>query len=242
MLSAKLQDYKVLINKHKGENAFVVGAGTSLLSLDLSSIHDYVVISVNSGFLLMPWSTGNPDKRYWLSNDALVRRWTYWKDVKKSIATKLVRNSWEKYYDEIPDFLVFWPRHTSEDIIDPKDDGLCYCSSIPTGIDLALFMGVKNIFVLGLDQYVSGNKRYYWQFWPEKDRPKMFINGMSFNEYLPDIRQQRWTFKYDMKAYKALETYSQYMGVKIYNCNPASLIQTFEKISFDKVQEKIDGT
>ena len=237
-----MQNYKILFGKHEGEIAFIVGAGTSLYGLDLAPIFEHVVISVNSGFLLMPWDKGQPDKRYWLSNDALVRRWSYWADVKQCKATKLVRNSWKEYYDEIPDFLIFWPRKTSEDIIYPEGDGLCYCSSVPTSIDLCIQMGIRQVYLLGVDHYTLGAKRYYWQFWPKKKQPKMFIDGMSIAEYMPNIRQQRWTYGFDKKAYKALQGFAEYKGVKIYNCNPASMVDAFEKISFDKMKNVNNAT
>jgi len=235
-----MQTYKVLENKHIGENAFVLGAGTSLYGLDLRYIHDYVVLSVNSSILLMPWDVGSNDKRYWISNDSLVRRWSYWERVKQAHAVKLVRNSWEKYYDEIPDFLYFWRRHTPENLIDPDDDGLCYCSSVPTSIDLAIYMGCKNIFILGVDQYSKSGKRYFWQLDDKIENPFMiFKNKISEKGWLPNLRQQQWTYGYDKQAYEALEKYSKIKDVKIYNCNMMSRVNAFEKIKFDMVKDII---
>ena len=235
-----MQTYKILEDKHIGKNAFVFGAGTSVHGFDIAPICDQVIMTVNSSFLLLPTDTSCLQNCYWLSNDALVRRWSYWTKIKESSTTRLVRDSWNKYYDEIPDFLIFWPRHTSEDIIDPDGDGLCYCSSVPSSIDLAIFMGCSRIFVFGVDQYHILDKRYFWEYWPKTKQPRMFIRGISvIGEYMPNVKQQKMTYEYDKQSYAALEGYSSSKNVKIYNCNPASKVDAFEKISTEQVLEMI---
>ncbi len=230
-----MKQYTELIGKHQGENAFVFGAGTSLVGLDITPTFDHVNICVNSAILLMSWETGSSDKRYWLSNDALVRKWSYWDIVRKCSANRIVRDSWLKYEDELEGFYVFSPSPTSEDIIDPGDTGLCYCSSVPSSIDLAIQMGAKNIYVMGLDQYTIVDKRYFWQYWPRKKQPH-HKNGVTL---LAPLTQQRWTFGYDMKAYKALLGFAETKNVDIYNCNVNSRVSIFPKIEFSKALEMI---
>ena len=168
-----LPSYEEFINKHEGETACVVGAGTSLFEADLDFIHNSVVFSVNSSILLMPWESGSSDKRYWVSNDAGVTKWTYWEKVMSSKCNKIIRNSWEKNYNgfDLTDFYKFCPRPTSEDIINENDIGLAYCSSVPSSVDLAIQMGCKRIFIFGADQYMVNNKSHFWEYWPIKDRP-----------------------------------------------------------------------
>jgi hypothetical protein len=220
-----LHPYTTLKGKHKGEVAFVVGAGTSLFGLNLTPIHKHVVISVNSSILAMPWQEGTLERRFWISNDALCRRWTYWSMVKSAKATRIVRNSWEKYYSEIPDFLYFCPRPTPEGIINPKDEGLAYCSSVPSGLDLALQMGCRTVFLLGVDHYATSGRTHFWQFWAKCDQPKM--KGLQ-----PSFISQRATFRYNDIAYEALNGFAKHLGVPVYNCNPLSLVRTFPRIVF----------
>ncbi len=228
----KLRPYTDLLNKHNGENAFVLGAGTSLYELsahpNFDSIQDHVVISVNSSFILMPWEEGDSNSRYWVSNDSLCRRWTYWPFVKSCNAIKVVRDSWEKYYDEIPDFLYFWPRPTSEGVINPEDKGVAYCSSVPTAIDLAIQMGCKNIFLLGVDHYQSKKKTHFWEFYERSRRPVMAFGG------LPKWQQQRRVFDYNDIAYEALNGFAETVGSRIVNCSLMAKVKPFEKLSFDK--------
>ncbi len=233
-----LKPYTDLLDKHVGENAFILGAGTSLFELSTHPkfilIHDHVVISVNSTIILMPWSDGDCDSRYWISNDALCRRWTYWPFVKSCKSIKIVRNSWDKYYDEIPDFLYFWPRPTSEGVINPSDRGLAYCSSIPTSIDLAIQMGCKKVFLLGVDHYQSKKKTHFWEFYEKSRQPIMPFGG------LPRWKQQRRVFDFNDIAYTALSGFAEFMGSKIINCNPRSNVCAFEKQCFDDSLKSIE--
>lgn len=228
-----MQSYDILINKHVGENCFIVGAGTSLHGLDLSLIHNHIVISVNSSFIVMPWAAGAEDRRYFLSNDSAIRNWNYWDYVKKSKSIKIIRDSWKKYYDEIPDFLVFSPRTTSDGVINPEEKALCYSSSVPSSIDLAIQMGCKNIFLLGVDHYFSGNKSHFWQYWPKETQP------VPLKTVVPPLVMQKYIFDLNEKSYEALETFSKLKKCNIFNCNPLSKIKHFNKIDYKQALDMV---
>jgi len=241
----KLKPYTILKDKHKGETCFIIGAGTSALTFDNASaalqgeVFKHVVISVNSGILLCPWGQphlnpkikveiGDKNKRYFLSNDALCRRWSWWNYVKGCNATKIVRDSWKEYYSEIPDFLYFWIRPTSEDVVNPRDMGLCYCSSVPTSIDLGIFMGCSKIFLIGVDQYFIGtDKSHFWDFWEKKHRPTRIDRVQALHD------QQREAFEYNDLAFPALKKFADSRDVSIFNCNPKSKVDVFPKIKFE---------
>jgi hypothetical protein len=232
-----LKPYTILKGKHEGETAFVVGAGTSLLEClktpRWDEIHDHVVVSINSSFIEMAWGSGDPDRRYWISNDALCRWWDYFQQVKKAKANRIVRNSWEKYYKEIPDFLYFWPRPTSEGICKPEDEGLAYCSSVPTGIDLCIQMGVKRIFLLGVDQYQKDGKSHFWQFYRPGEQPR------RIDRRLASWGEQTNAFNYNDIAYPALKKLADVKGVEVFNCNPESRVDAFDKITFEQALDRI---
>ena len=228
--------YTKLIGKHKGENCIILGAGLSLYDLCIShyfkDILDNVVISVNSAFIPLSKFNLNPEKHYWISNDVLCRNWSYWGDIKKSNCTKVVRDSWLKYKDELDGFLYFESRSTPEDVVDfEDDDGLCYCSSIPTSIDLALKLGVKNIFLFGVDHCRdSSNRHYYWQLLYDREN----WPTASANIYDSWEKQEK-VFEYNNKAYKALSKFAKYKNVNVYNCSDVSKVTTFDKMSIDNV-------
>ena len=230
---ADLRPYTILENKHVGENAFICGAGPSFLDCInhpfFNKIHSHVVVSVNSSFIAMPWMN-NPDngKRYWLSNDALCRRWSYWHNVKKAKAIKIIRDSWGKYFDEIPDFLYFWPRPTSEGECNPDHKGLAYCSSVPTAIDLCIQMGIKRIFLLGVDHKQRKGHSHFWQFLARHKQPFRFDGGMA------KWGEQTRAFDFNNIAYPALKQLADIKGVEVFNCSPESSVEVFKKITFEE--------
>lgn len=227
-----MNTYTELIDKHKGEVAFVLGAGTSLYDLCIShhfeEILNHVVISVNSAFMPLAKFKLDPEKHYWVSNDTLCRKWSYWKDVENSKCTKVVRDSWKKYREAMTNTLFFSPRPTSEDIVNPTDVGLCYCSSIPTSIDLAMAFGCKKIILFGVDQNDVNGRHYFWQLlYDRKDRPSASVNIYD------SWKKQNKVFKINDKAYKALRKLADSKNVEIYNCSSITKVTAFDKISID---------
>ena len=241
----KLKPYTILKDKHPGETCFILGAGTSAYGYYMhpkrEEVFKHVCIAVNSAILLCNWSLPHPnpdfieetpyrgsEARYWLSNDALCRRWSWWDYVKRCKATKIVRNSWKEYYHEIPDFLEFWPRPTSEGIINEEDTGLAYCSSVPSSLDLAIQMACKKIFILGLDHYMIGDdKSHFWQYFSKQDQPTRIDRTMATHS------QMKETFVYNDLAFAALRKFADSKSVEIYNCNPKSKVDVFEKIDLN---------
>lgn len=240
-----MNTYTSLIDKFPGELAVVLGAGPTLYEYlykcpevkeFIGDMNKHIVISVNSSIMACVQKLGwlkeeYPEKRFWISNDSLCMRWSWWDDVKKSKCTKIVRNSWEKYKDQLDGFLFFEPRKTSEDIIDPEDDGLCYCCSSSSAIDISIKLGAKKIFICGLDHKTINNNNHFFQFFPKSEQPRQIQPAQCSWE------QQKSVFPIHLKAYTALSGFAEYKKCKIYNCNPDSLVEVFEKIEFKDIKK-----
>ena len=225
-----MKSYKELINIHDGETCFIIGAGTSLYPQSISekfkNIFQHIVVAVNAGIILCPWHLGENKKRFWISNDASVRHWSFWPLVKSSKATKVVRNSWEKYYQEIPDFYFFPPRPSKEDVMNPDDDGLAYCSSVPSALDLAIQMGCKKIYLLGVDHYLENGNIYFWQLWAYKNRPKGPFTPLKVQNNIYDI---------NFGAFRALNEFAKLKNAQVFNCSMKSKVDAFDKIEFEDI-------
>ena len=218
---------------YPGQRCFVVGAGPSLAFLKLAEIQHHVVIAVNSAALLMPWDQGTEKKRFWLSNDILCMRWSYfWSHVLKSQCTKIVRTSWKKRNDEICNhgFQYFTPRK-HDTIIDPDDGGLCSVSSVPTAIDFALLMGCNPIYLLGVDQRMVHGNSHFWQFWDSSKWPQRLDKDKNFR---PEQKHQGQIFKQNLDVFTALGKYAKQRKIDIFNCNSRSSLGVFPNISLEE--------
>lgn len=241
-MKIEFRPYDILKNKHENSCAFVCGAGTSLYFLQneykniINEIYDHVVVSINSNILMHDWIGEYRDNCYWISNDSAVMHWSYWDKVKKSNITKIFRDSWLKYAEKIPkDFLMFSPRkNDKKDFYD--SEGLCYTSSIPTGIDLAIQMGCNKIYLLGVDHYfMSNGKSHFWELWPKEERPVSTQFGNPINNPAPKWMQEK-VFKENVLVYNKLYKWALEMGLSIFNCNKESSINVFPKISFSDIE------
>jgi hypothetical protein len=232
-----LQPYTIFKGVHYNEDAFVLGAGPSLLECfehpEFANIYEKVVVSVNSSFILMPWHEESDKNRYWISNDALCRWWSYWPSLVRAKANRIVRNSWSKHYAEIPDFYYFWPRPTNEGICNAEDEGLAYCSSVPSALDLCIQMGCKRVFLLGVDHYKKQGKTHFWQFLPEERQPRRIDRKMA------GWHEQQKAFEYNDLAYPALKKLADEKEVEVFNCSIDSVVDVFKKISFSQALKKI---
>jgi|19_taG_2_1085344.scaffolds.fasta_scaffold01444_5 sulfur carrier protein ThiS len=238
-MSEIFEQYDIFKGKHAGSTAFVCGAGTSLndvlKDVNYKKIYDHVVISVNSNILSHEWDKESSDRHFWISNDSAVLHWDYWNLVKKSKCNKLVRNSWEKYYDAIPpEFVIFRPRKNDKEEI-KGDDGLCFTSSIPSAIDLAIQMGCKKIYLLGVDHYFLPNgKSHFWELWPIDKQPVSTQFRLPASRPAP-LGMQKRVFKDNQIVYSNLSEWAEKSGVKIYNCSKRSAVKIFDKVDFAEI-------
>lgn len=121
------------------------------------------------------------------------------------------------------------PRRATQDLR-WKDEGLMAGSSILSAIDLALLMGCKKVFLLGVDHRMINGNSHFWQLWPKRERP--LRQGKPGN-YMPCQRQQTRVFQSNKRNFEILKRYSGTLDAKIYNCSTVSEIQTFERMSLD---------
>ena len=218
-------------NIHENKKCFVCGAGPTLNSLDLSGIFSYPVISVNSSAILMPWmESGDALSRFWISTDSLCIQWDYfWNKVMKFECTRIVRNSWAKHANDFKKPMNYYtPRPGNNP--NWKEPGLMAGSSILSAVDLALLMGCKSVFLLGVDHRMVSGHSHFWQNWPIKDRPHKEGQPAS---YFPCQRQQSRVFTSNLKSFDILQKYSEKIGAKIYNCSSISEVKSFDYISLE---------
>lgn len=232
-IEIKWNDLFDLKDIFSGQACFVVGAGPSVGFLNLAPIHKHIVISVNASALLMPWFSGSSEKRFWLSNDTLCMKWSYFDShVMQFKCSKIVGAEWRLNDSKGMgcNFRFFSGRERQVHPLSQADNGLCSVSSVPASIDLAILMGCKKIYLLGVDQKMIMGRSHFWQFlekqkWPQrKDKMKNFQ---------PEQKHQIEVFNRNIDVFWALKDYAQTNDAFIKNCSSRSALDIFEKISLE---------
>lgn len=225
---------------HKGKSCFIIGAGPSLAFLNLNDIHKHVVISVNASALLMPWEKGSLNNRFWISNDALCMKWSYfWSHVINANCTKLVGEEWFQHDDKIrgKNFRFFSPRKSCSMPLLLQDNGLCTISSVPSAIDFALLMGCSKIFLIGVDQKMHNGKSHFWQYWDQSKWPQRSDKHRNFQ---PEQKHQIVVFKKNQNTFNALKELAGRKNAIIKNCSSRSVLSMFEKISLENALKEAE--
>ena len=221
-------------NEFIGNSCCIVGAGPSLNETNPKFFHSMPCFAVNSAILKMEWEKDGDYERFWVSNDALCLRWSYWDRVVSSKCNIVVRDSWLKHEDIIPKRSNFFTARKSNTELDDIDEGLCYCSSVPTCIDMAIKFKFSVIYLFGIDHNES-NHGYFWSSWDKSRKPMQVVDYSRERKFLTqpvtlvEPRNQRSiVWNENKKCFDALSIYANSKNVKIYNMNPKSSISSFE--------------
>lgn len=130
--------------------------------------------------------------------------------------------------------LAFFSPRKSNTIIDESDDGLCYCSSVPTCLDMAIKFGFKKIYLFGVDHDIDNNG-YFWSSWSEDKKPMQVVDYAGERKFLTkplalvqpkDQRISVWNENID--CFQSISNYAALKDVKIMNMNKSSKIKSFE--------------
>ncbi|MFW6009091.1 MAG: hypothetical protein ACOCP8_07500 [archaeon] len=186
-------DIKELQNVYEGLPIFIVGAGPSIRYVDFNLIKDLPSIAINSGIL----ADRNID--YFLSDDIAVTFWNYYIEYIKNIDCfcLLYKNKLLKHSNHISEDRKLFFNHCSR-------FRMCYDLSKPiikartsmgTAVNIAYGMGANKIFLLGCDCSIEKNKRYFWEYYHRKDRPRKIKGTKHLNNKI--LKDDKYEYPVD---------------------------------------------
>lgn len=233
-----------LENKHLNERCFIVATGPSLRIEDVEKLSNEFTFSVNSIFLI-------GDKTKWRSTyylcldeqhmkkmldnygdkiDSVSKDYKFFNaNSKKEIEEYRNKgNKLENYaYLNISRVNELRYVNSKKPFFFFRKNPLCgiYNSGTVTNsaIIMAMWMGFKEIYLLGTDCNYSGKIRHVEKDWNE--------DNMSITEKeLIELRMKNGFAEISREAKK--------MGVKIYNATRGGMLEDFERIDFDTIKFK----
>lgn len=220
---------EALKNKHQGERCFIVATGPSLSYDDLACLdaNNAFCISMNSIFTCFSKTCWRPDCYAVLDADGIL----LWKDQfhkMTDIPYKFIADSqpdydyaqldssWHVYHSILDDFSI---RNMlfSEDFSRTVYNG---ATIVYVCIQLAVYLGFKKIYLLGVDYSYKKNMKNHFTRQVEPDEK---FDGMNEQNRIQDI---------SYLAFQKAEEYAGSHGIKIYNATRNTCLDVFELADF----------
>lgn len=247
-----LRGNKALRNRHLGERCFVLCNGPSVKEQDIRPLKNEIVFSVSSGYLhpdygeVRPRYHCVPQLTYGKMNPELALRWLgemhhrlfdaelfldqqEWGLVRehrlfegrKTHFVCMGKNHFPKNPGSIPDLTGNIPRVQTVPIM---------------AIMIALYMGFREIYLLGTDHdwFVTKEYRYFFEPGLLKGtdmgvRPDRTLETTLWDE-LPAVTKV-WA------QYRAVKMIAKKAGANIYNATHGGMLDEFERVHLDSVLE-----
>ena len=225
-----IQKYK---NKHMGERCFIIGNGPSLTAQDLNMLKNEICFGTNRIYYIFDQTEWRPTYYVSIDNDVLSKEISVIK--KQNIKNKFINISAKKYGRDPDDNIHYIYIHGKFYIKqeqfseDPSQFLSETCSATCTCIELAVYMGFKEIYLIGMDH------RYAQMV--TNDGKK--IHDSSIQTYFTGMKNgDRIAIAYIdnvTASYEVCNEYAQKHGIKIYNATRGGYLEVFERIDLDAV-------
>lgn len=235
-----LAQLKKLKDIHPGESCFVIGTGPSLTIDDLMVLksNEIVTFAPNRIYEICEKSDWQPT--YYLCQDHKIIQ-TFKErimDIQPRLSFLPVEYRDEFDGDNYRFFVLhereYYPRHAkfSKDVA--KDISQGYTVTY-AAIQLAIYMGFKNIYLLGIDHNYNVTR-------DSKGRPvRSAVDTQNYPKGMTDYvnLQNLPRIEESTIAYETAEIKSRKLGVKIYNATRGGKLEAFERIHFEDAINKI---
>ena len=225
-------------NAYQGQKCFIIGNGPSLRTDDLERIRRSGIPSfaMNRIFNLFPETKWRPT--YYVCEDILILRGIEDRisamDAAKFIPVNL------KWYEDvnIKDAIYFWLDYNSEMketfglSTDAAHSVRCRGTVTSTCIQLAIYMGFSEIYLLGIDHNYSKSINEEGKVVEDPSVKDYFAD-----DYDSDIKDQ---VVHDMRAptqaFASVEQLSRKLNTfRVYNATRGGRLEIFERVDFDEV-------
>lgn len=216
-------------NIHCGQRCFIVATGPSLLMQDLEALreHGEKCISMNRIYNLFEQTKWRPD--YYMIEDTMMIEDLHREIAEMDVPVKFVSSVPEEYWKQkdvgnsIQYQLICLDMMRGElPLFSERVERCVYEGSTVTYacIQLAVYMGFNEIFLLGVDfnysQDLYDEKNHFTGY--QKDKK------VRLNAVYPERMQA---------AYESAREYADAHGIKIYNATRGGKLEVFERVNFD---------
>lgn len=224
-----------LKNTHKGERCFIIGNGPSLVATDLDKLKHEYTFAFNRVYYIFNKTEWRPT--FYCFQDEKIAKSSE-KEIEKKIDTKYVFFPISlKWYEniKIKSDYAYVPLFNSDDTTMPVfceslEKGISVGNTVAfTAIQLAVYMGFKEIYLIGIDHSFST-----YQTKDGKVISDPNIKDYFCEEYNKD-KQDLYIPRLDLSllSYISAKEYCDKHNIKIFNATRGGKLEVFDRINFD---------
>lgn len=224
-------------NIHKGKRCFVIGNGPSLRVEDLDKLCNEYTFAANRIYKMYDRTKWRPS--YWMCVDPYIIK-SDWELIENLPGIKFVSEESRKYGVSGSELLYMiynhQPYHLNKYSNRIKIKFSKECSfGIEAGetvtynaIQLAVYMGFKEIYLVGVDHNYSQTRN---------SKGELIIDK-SIKDYFGDIKTEDFNiqnYTVSTNAYKKAQQVCSEMNIKIFNATRGGKLDVFQRINFEDI-------
>lgn len=226
---------KKLKNLHLNKRCFIIGNGPSLLPEDLNKLKNEITFAFNRIYYIFDKTEWRPT--YYCSEDdkTIIKSNEEINNLKIENKFFPVNFPWDyKINFKDANYYIFKlgdrnvEPNFSEDIV----KGIYWGNTVAyTAIQMAVYMGIKEIYLLGVDHNFSkliNDKGKIVIDETAKDYFTEEYNSDKEDLYIPNI-------EVSTRAFTAAKKYADDHNIKILNATRGGKLEVFERVDFDKI-------
>jgi hypothetical protein len=229
------KNIKNLRNIHLGKRCFIIGNGPSLTTADLDKLKNEISFAFNRIYYIFDKTNWRPT--YYCSEDDKTIFKSKVEINQLKIENKFfpVNFPWDyKIHFKNANYYLFKygdrnvePRF-SEDIV----KGIYWGNTVAyTAIQMAVYMGIKEIYLLGVDHNFSKMVNDKGEIVIDETAKDYFSEKYNKDKddlYIPNI-------EISTRAFTAAKKYADKHSIKIYNATRGGKLEVFERVDFEKI-------
>ena len=229
-INKKYNNLQLLKDKHKGERCFIVCTGPSLSIADLEMLKNEYTFGVNNVFRLFDKTSWRPT--YYGIIDPSVFEKLYNDSIFRELENVFVPDLFEKKYGKLSIkqyhtfpmdyFELYWSKLVNRTVKFSDDISILVYDVATVAYSLmqiAVYMGFEEIYLLGCDCNYSGEKQHFAEY------------GIKVKDAISAENNL-------ILAFSAARKYADSHGIKIYNATRGGKLEIFERIDFDSLLDK----
>ena len=236
---------KKLHNVHQGQRCFIIGNGPSLTPNDLDRIKDEYSFAANRIYHIFDSTKWRPS--YYVSIDSTVIPFEI-NNIKSKMSCPKFINYKAKVFGRKQEDNIWYiclkgkfrinPRDPVADTL--NDDLSKYVTWVHTvtvtSIELAIYMGFKEIYLLGVDHSYAKKVDRSGKVYDDPTVKSSYFEGMKDFQGKPDKGSVMFQYiESSNYSYELAKKFAQEKDVKIYNATRGGKLEIFERVNFDSL-------